>query len=91
MDAPDKIYLPVIASPLLHRDVIENHWMEIQSPFAKENIAYIRKDALLEWVEKTKEMRIRLPIEYSNEDYQAGFIDGFDRFRSELLYKLNSL
>lgn len=49
---PDKIYLPVIASPLLHRDVIENHWIETESPFAKENIAYIRKDALLEWLQE---------------------------------------
>lgn len=56
MKAPDKIYLPVFASSLLHRDVIENHWMEVQSPFAKENVEYIRKDALLEWAEE--QMRI---------------------------------
>ena len=52
MKAPDKIYLFVFASPLLHRDVLENHWAEVPSPLVKENITYIRKDALLEWAKE---------------------------------------
>ena len=51
---PDKVYLFVYASPLLHRDVLESHWAEEQSPLVKENICYIRKDALLEWAKELK-------------------------------------
>lgn len=77
MKAPDKIYLPVIASPLLHRDVIENHWMEVQSPFAKENIAYIRKDALTEWLEGCKNNSVITDLQKANIQ--------------ELIDKINSL
>ena len=52
---PDKIYLFVFTSPLLHRDVLENHWAEEPSPLVKENITYIRKDALLEWAKDLDE------------------------------------
>ena len=54
--------------------------------------AYIRKEALLEWAKDTEKSRMRVPIEaYNNEDYQAGFIDGFAKFRRSLIEKLESL
>lgn len=53
---------------------------------------YIRKDALLGWAKETEKSRIRIPVEAdNNEDYQAGFIDGFDKFRMMLNEKLKSL
>lgn len=76
MKAPDKIYLFVFASPLLHRDVLENHWAKEPSPLVKENITYIRKDALLEWAKKKQ---------YDSMTIVA------DNFWQEVIDKLNSL
>ena len=79
--AHDKIFMP--------NELLSEEW---QRHIEGEDTEYIRKDAILEWVEETEKSRMRVPIEaYNNEDYQAGFIDGFAKFRRILIDKINSL
>ncbi len=50
MNAPDKIYVPLTINLLTKRQVLRLDATDVKPiSFANENIAYIRKDALLEW------------------------------------------
>ena len=76
--APDKIYAYIPDG-----DSVGTCSVEREVPHSCVTNEYIRKDALLQDIEKTYERRERLkPEECNGEDYEAGFIDGFDRFRS---------
>ena len=50
MKAPDKIYLPIVQGRT-RKDIRYDATYFAPTEFAEENIEYIRKDALLEWVE----------------------------------------
>ena len=78
MKAPDKIYIP--ESKKVSGEVVVNIFNE--SPFIQYNsIAYIRKDALLEWT-RTEQKKYR-------DDTQ--FDMGYLRAVNDLIKKLESL
>ena len=83
MKVPDKIWLTTDDN---------NGYVFTQKRTDNKGIEYIRKDALLEKIEKSYERMERLnPEPYNGEDYEAGFIDGFDRFRSYIKSLIQTL
>ena len=52
--APDKIYLPIIEEE--GKRLLCTIWWEndAKSTYVKETIPYIRKDAILEWIQETR-------------------------------------
>lgn len=82
MKAPDVIYLP-------ESDKVKG---EVSANFASENpfkmhtsIAYIRKDALLEWL--NAKLSFALNINCEEDNYEAGTADAYQ----EVINKLNSM
>lgn len=74
MEAPAKIYIQTNAG-----EAVSSNWTTI--PFRDfENTEYIRKDALLEWLEG------KMTIEVATE----GFVGGYDTALKDVINKLNS-
>ena len=55
MRTPDKIFLGIYTSTLLKKDVLHSEWFEEQQHFVNENVPYIRKDYLLDWLKQSKQ------------------------------------
>lgn len=80
MEAPDKIYL--------HPDIGGREFIRPWLPRAanSESVAYIRKDALLEWAEEMKEQ-----IGLGLNAYDMGEENGKADILNALIDKLNSM
>lgn len=75
MKAPDKIYIQTNAG-----EAFSSKWTTI--PFRDfENTEYIRKDALIKWLDG------KMTIEGATE----GFVGGYDRALKDVIDKLNSM
>lgn len=67
MKAPDKIYLPVVTRMLTKKEEIDYEWSSAPKNFANRNIAYIRKDALLEWARNWEKIGVSEDFAYAIE------------------------
>ena len=83
MIAPDQIYLPIY--PTEDDCYVGDEWFLNPNPRAEDNIAYIRKDAILEWAKKLREEHTRSGC--MNDPYETGAFHVAD----ELIDHLNSL
>ena len=77
MKAPDKIYYKIL----------DNGYQFVNFDFDREGICYIRKDALLEWLQKEHD---RLMEGFSREYFGLSERDTAIAYR-EVIKKLNSL
>ena len=85
MKAPDKIYLPIVQGRT-RKDIRYDATYFAPTEFAEENIEYIRKEALLEWLESVVSLNL-FAIEGVGNDYQHGKNDAYQH----IIDKLNSI
>ena len=66
MKAPDKIYIPIYPNYNGDGTHLGDDWFTSFQNSAKDNIAYIRKDALVEWLEECKNNPVITDLQKGN-------------------------